>query len=131
MHPNLIHIVYFIYYLFTFLQLSSKCHSNHASHINRIRTNRSLVRNIRSLVHNYISLVCNYRSLVCTCNYRSLVCNQGCGNIEPTTGHFDLFSSPLSCYPCTLYTVQFQFTGHSLDLSDNVLHDWLFPHHCM
>ena len=55
---------------------------------------------------------------------------QGCGNIEPTTGHFDLFSSLLSCSSYTLYIVQFQFTGHLIDLSDNVLHDWLFPHHC-
>ena len=69
---------------------------------------------------------------------------QGCGNIDLTCGHFDLFSPPLSCSPYTLYTVQFQFTrrfmgqclvwltvsmtdcfhttGHSLDL---VLHDWL------
>ena len=54
---------------------------------------------------------------------------QGCGNIEPTAGHFDLFSSLLSCSPYTMYTVQFQFTGHSLDLLDNVLHDWLFPRH--
>ena len=56
---------------------------------------------------------------------------QRCGNIEPITGHFDLFSSLLSCSPYTLYTALFQFTGHSLDLSDNVLHDWLFPHHCI
>ena len=57
---------------------------------------------------------------------------QGCGNIELTVGHFNLFLTLLSCYPytCTLYTVQFQFTGHSLDLSDNVLHGWLFPHPC-
>ena len=52
---------------------------------------------------------------------------QGCGNIGPTTGHFDLFS--LLSSPLLLYTVRFQFTGHSLDLSDNVLYDWLFPHH--
>ena len=25
----------------------------------------------------------------------------------------------------------FQFTGHSLDVSDNVLHDWVFPYHCI
>ena len=58
---------------------------------------------------------------------------QACGNIEPTDGNFDLFSSLLSCspYTCNLYTAQFPFTGHSLHLSDNVLHDWLFPHHCM
>ena len=48
---------------------------------------------------------------------------QGCGNIEPTAGHFDLFSSLLSCSP---YTARFQFTRHS---PDNVLHDWLSPHH--
>ena len=53
---------------------------------------------------------------------------QGCGNSDPTLGHFGLFSSLLSCFPYTSYTAQFQFTGHSLDLSDNVLHDWLFPH---
>ena len=53
---------------------------------------------------------------------------QRSGNIVPTTGHFHLFSSLLSCSPYTLYTARFQFTGHSLDLSDNVLHDWLFPH---
>ena len=56
---------------------------------------------------------------------------QKCGNIEPITGHFDLFSPLLSCSPYTLYTALFQFTGHSLDLSDKVLHDWLFPHHCI
>ena len=31
----------------------------------------------------------------------------------------------LSCFSNTLYTAQFQFTGHSLDLTDNVLQDWL------
>ena len=45
-------------------------------------------------------------------------------------GHFDLFSLLLSCSLYTLYTAQFQFTGHSLDLLENVLYDWLFPHHC-
>ena len=57
--------------------------------------------------------------------------NQGCGNIESTARHVDLFPTLLSCSPYTkytLYTVQFQFTGHSLDLLDNVLHDLLFPH---
>ena len=54
---------------------------------------------------------------------------QGYGNIEPTTRYFYLFSPLLSYSLFTLYRVQFQFTGHSLDLSDNVLHDWLFPHH--
>ena len=49
---------------------------------------------------------------------------QGCGNSEPTAGHFGLFSSLLFCSPYTLYTVQFQFTRHSLDLSDNVPYDW-------
>ena len=62
--------------------------------------------------------------------YISSTNGQRCGNIEPTNGHFDLFSSLLSCSQYTLYTVQFQFTRHSLDLLDNVLHDWLFPHHC-
>ena len=52
--------------------------------------------------------------------------NQRCGNIEPTTRYLDLFSPLLSCSPYTLYAVKFQFTGHSVDLSDN---DWLFPHH--
>ena len=51
----------------------------------------------------------------------------GCGNIEPTGRHFDLFSSLLSCSLYTLYTVQFQFTTHLLE---NVLHDWVFPHYC-
>ena len=51
---------------------------------------------------------------------------QGCGNSEPTDEHFDLYSSLLSYSPYNLYTVWFQFTEHSLD---NVLHDWLFPHH--
>ena len=56
-----------------------------------------------------------------------LLHNTGVGNSDPTVGHFGLFSTPLSCSPYTLYTVQFQFTGHSLDLSDNVLNDdWLF-----
>ena len=61
----------------------------------------------------------------------SIVCAvcQGCGNSEPIADHFDLFSSLLSCSPYTLYTAQFQFTRYSLDLPDNVLHDWLFPHH--
>ena len=58
-------------------------------------------------------------------------CTQGCGNIEPTAEDFGLFLPLLSCSPYTLYTVQFRFTGHSLDLLDNVLHDWLFPHPCM
>ena len=53
---------------------------------------------------------------------------QGCGNVEPTAGHFGLFLPFLSCSSYTLYTVQFHFTRHLLDLSDNVLHDWLFPH---
>ena len=58
--------------------------------------------------------------------------HQRCGNIEPTTRHLDLhvFSPLLPCSPYTLYAVKFQFTGHSVELSDNVLHDWLFPHHC-
>ena len=30
---------------------------------------------------------------------------------------------------CTLYIVQFQCNARSLELSDNILHDWLFPHH--
>ena len=47
---------------------------------------------------------------------------------EPIAGHFGLFSTLLSCSPFTLYTAQFQFTRHSLDLSGNVLHDWLFQH---
>ena len=54
---------------------------------------------------------------------------QGCGNSEPVGGHFELFSTPLSYSPYTLYTAQFQFTGHSLNLMDNVLHDWQFPHY--
>ena len=55
--------------------------------------------------------------------------NQEYGNIESTTGHCVLFAaSLLSCSPYTVYTVKFQFTRHSLDLSDNVLYDWLFPH---
>ena len=41
----------------------------------------------------------------------------------------DQFSPPLSCSYYTLYTVQFQFITHSLDLLDNVLHDWLFPNY--
>ena len=56
---------------------------------------------------------------------------QRCGNSKLIARHFDLFSSLLSCSPYTLYTAQFQFTGHSLDIPDNVLHDWLFPHHCI
>ena len=32
---------------------------------------------------------------------------QGCGNIEPTTGHLDLFAPFLSCFPYTWYTAQF------------------------
>ena len=34
-------------------------------------------------------------------------------------------------YILSIHTVYFQFTGHSLDFSDNVLHDWLFSHHCI
>ena len=63
----------------------------------------------------------------CTC-ISTMYYAQGCGNIEPTAGHFGLFLSFLSCSSYTLYTVQFHFTRHLLDLSDNVLHDWLFPH---
>ena len=74
-----------------------------------------------------------YIRYTCTCTCRcisTMYYAQGCGNIEPTAGHFGLFLPFLSCFPytCTLYTVQFHFTGHLLDLSDNVLHDWLFPH---
>ena len=36
-----------------------------------------------------------------------------------------------SCPAPNIHAAQFQFTGHSLDLLDNVLHDWLFPHHCI
>ena len=43
-------------------------------------------------------------------------------NIESTTGHTDLFSPLLSCFP---YTVQFQFIRHSLYLSYSVLHNLL------
>ena len=43
---------------------------------------------------------------------------QGCGNCESTAGHFGLFLPLLSCSPYTLYTAQFQFIGHSLELSD-------------
>ena len=57
-------------------------------------------------------------------------CTQGCGNSEPIAGHFDLHCI-FNTLVLQLYTAQFQFTRHSLDLSDNVLHDWLCPHHCM
>ena len=54
---------------------------------------------------------------------------QGFGNSEPIAEHFDLFSTLLlSHFPFILYTAQFQFAGRSLDLSDNVLYDWLFPY---
>ena len=43
----------------------------------------------------------------CTCTYMYIVymyvhvhvhtCTQGCGNSEPIAGHFDLFSTLLSC----------------------------------
>ena len=66
----------------------------------------------------------------CICTF-ACICTQGCGNIELTTGHFDLFSPLLSCSPYTLYILQFQFIRHSIDLSDNVLYDWLFPHYCV
>ena len=72
----------------------------------------------------------HYKSSTCTCTYTYMYM-QGCGNTEPTAGHFDLYSPLLSCSSYTLYTTQFQFTGHSLYLSDNVLYDWLFPHHCV
>ena len=44
----------------------------------------------------------------CTCRYAIHTCSysQECGNSRPTT-------------------------GHSLDLPDNVLHDWLFPYPCL
>ena len=73
--------------------------------------------------------------------------SQGCGNIEPTTGHFDLFSPPLSCYiqfSFSLPDTRFIYFHHpcpviyssvsvyrTLDLLDNVLHDLLFPHYCI
>ena len=50
---------------------------------------------------------------------------QGCRNIEPTAGHIDLLSPLLS-----RYFVYINLPDIRLDLSDNVLHDWLFPHHC-
>ena len=73
---------------------------------------------------------CTYKILICLLWYELISdsYSQGCGNIEPTARHFDLFSPLVSCSPYTLYTVQFQFTRHSLDLSDNVLYNWLFPH---
>ena len=37
-------------------------------------------------------------------------------------------SCPAPHYICSLYTDQFQLTGHSLDSSDIVLYEWLFPH---
>ena len=98
---------------------------------------------IINIIHSYIiyicaALRCSYlqvTKLVGRLLQMSLLitiinsARQGCGNFEPTAGHFDNFSSLLSCSQYTLYIVQFQFTRHSLDLSDNVLHDWLFPHH--
>ena len=48
---------------------------------------------------------------------------QGYGNIEPTARHFFI--------TLVLLPIYFQFTAHSLDLSDSVLHDWLFPCHCV
>ena len=42
---------------------------------------------------------------------------------------FWLIFTTLVLFPIyILYTVQCKITGHSLDLSDNVLYDWLFPH---
>ena len=58
----------------------------------------------------------------------AITCIQGCGKLEPTVRHFDLYTSLLSCSPYTLYTIQFQYTEQSLHLSENVLHDWLFSH---
>ena len=51
--------------------------------------------------------------------------NLGYGNIQPIGRYLDPL---LSCSPYTLYTVQFQFTEHLLQLLNNVPYDWLFPH---
>ena len=40
----------------------------------------------------------------------------------------DILTSLLSCSSYTVLSVQ--FSSNLLDLSDNVLYDWLFPHHC-
>ena len=47
-------------------------------------------------------------------------------NIDPITGHFDLHHS---C-PALIYFVHslVSIYGHSLDLYDNVLRNWLFPY---
>ena len=82
---------------------------------------------VHSACHHVYTCTC---TCTCSCVYTCTIHVQGCGNIEPIAGHFGLFLPLLSCSPYTLYTVQFRFTGHSLDLSDNVLHDWLYPHPC-
>ena len=61
-----------------------------------------------------------------------------------TTGMWEILSWLLYTFWCTcicttgtvdlllimsIHTVEFQFTGYSFGLSDNILHDWLFPHH--
>ena len=58
----------------------------------------------------------------------NLTCNAYMQGMETLTQLLDIFWHIFICSPCTLYTVQFQFTRHSLHLSDNVPHDWLFPY---
>ena len=60
--------------------------------------------------------------VLCICIHRG---------VEILSQLLDLFSPLLSCSPYSLYTAQFQFIEKLIDLSDNVLHAWLFPHHCL
>ena len=77
----------------------------------------------------------SYQKLWCTwiffCKFHLWSCQSTC------TVHVnrvvETLRQLLSLYPytCTLYSVQFQLTGHSLHYFIVVLHDWLFPHHCI
>ena len=56
---------------------------------------------------------------------------QGCGNIEPTADI--LIYIHHSCCAVDILCIQFSFNLRDIHynyLSDNVLHNWLFPHHC-
>ena len=53
---------------------------------------------------------------------------QGCGNSELIAGYFYLFPTRSTYSPYTFHTAQLQFTKHLLQILDNALQDWLFPH---
>ena len=49
-------------------------------------------------------------------------------NGEPTARYFDIFSHSHPPFPYTCTSTAFM--RYSLNVLDNALHNWLFPHHC-